>query len=530
MLLAILLALAWGTPGTTPQGDPLTGVWEGRGTGASDLIPPEGFSFVLVLESLDTFEARATLTMEGVPPTAPAEAEFDPDTGELTATCNLSGVRLVLELIIDGETLTGTASGLGLRAELEGKRTSLSLPEPARVEGRSSPADLTALSSADWQQDLAFLAREIPARHANAFHSITREDWEREVLALEARIPELSSTQAAVALSQLVAQVGDAHTELPLGARPFNLAWPIRLAWFEDGLFVTAIDEQYDDALATRVLRLGRMSTEQALAAVCSTFASENDSWPRVKAPPKLAQCALLVALGIVEDERGIPLLLEGPDGEEFALTVGPAAGKLLVAPDPSLVATPLWLRRRGETYWFEPLPQEHGLYLAYNRCAEDLAHPMQDLVTEVLAALEVPGIERLVIDLRHNSGGNSLVLGRFVPTLASALAPGELHVLIGPRTYSSGTRNAQQLQEAGAHLHGEPTGGKPGSYGEVLSFTLPRSGLRVYHSTKYFGEAGAKLPAVLPDTLVPDTLVPATSADWFAGRDPVLERALGAD
>ena len=53
-------------------------------------------------------------------------------------------------------------------------------------------------------------------------------------------------------------------------------------------------------------------------------------------------------------------------------------------------------------------------------------------------------------------------------------------------------------------------------------SFRLPRSGLQVLYSTKYFRMLSEDPPAIEPDHEVP-----LTAADHFAGRDPVLERAL---
>jgi C-terminal processing protease CtpA/Prc len=150
----------------------------------------------------------------------------------------------------------------------------------------------------------------------------------------------------------------------------------------------------------------------------------------------------------------------------------------------------------------------------------------MAAFMAEVFAALESSAAERLIIDLRHNSGGNSAVLGRFVPDLAAhprLAAPGSLRVLVGSQTYSSGMTNAWELRSgARARLYGEPTGGKPNSWGEMRTFVLPRSGLEVSYSTQFFRKLETDPPAVEPDVLVP-----LTSADWFAGVDPVLERAL---
>jgi len=486
--------------------DPLTGVWEGRGKGDNPMIPPEGFAFTLVLEARGEDEALASLSMEGAS-AKPAEASFDAESGELEFRCDLMGILVDVELVLSGDELAGKASGLGMTVELTGKRTSRELPAQETASRAPAPVDLTTLSSAAWREDLAFLAETLPRKHANAFHTLAREDWESRVRALGARLPELSPAGAAVALAQLVAAVGDAHTELALVGKPFDVFLPVRFVWFADGV--------------------GKCSADDALRAVCTTFASENDSWPRAKAPSKLSQPVLLAALGVVPSSNSIPIVVAGASGEDVAVTIdGSGSGKWLVAPDPSLGEPPLWLRRTNEGYWFEALGPERAVYVAYNRCAEDPARPMVGFVAEVLAALESSDAERLVIDLRHNSGGNSAVLARFVPDLAAhprLAAPGSVRVLIGPQTFSSGMRNAQDLREgARARLIGEPTGGKPNAYGEVRVFALPRSGLSVYHSTKSFHDLAADSSAVEPDALVP-----LSSADYFAGVDAALKRAI---
>jgi hypothetical protein len=98
------------------------------------------------------------------------------------------------------------------------------------------------------------------------------------VRALEARLATLSSAESAVALAQLVARVGDAHTELALAGAPFDRSLPVNLTWFADGLFVTAVDERFGAALALEVLRVGELGADEALAAVGTTFAHENEA------------------------------------------------------------------------------------------------------------------------------------------------------------------------------------------------------------------------------------------------------------
>ena len=99
----------------------------------------------------------------------------------------------------------------------------------------------------------------------------------------------------------------------------------------------------------------------------------------------------------------------------------------------------------------------------------------------------------------------------------------GKLFVLIGRQTFSSAQMNAQQFRDrTKATLVGEPTGQKPNHFGEIKNFTLPNSGLVVQYSTKQFRQSEKDEPSMMPD----ETIEPS-SAEFFAGRDVVLERIL---
>lgn len=502
--------------------DPLTGVWSGKATGKSPLIPAEGVPLELVLRRTDERAARVRLDVEGREGQE-VDASFDPEAGTLAFRATFIGVVLSAELRVEGEELAGTIAGLGISAEVSAKRTSRELPR----KSTSAPAtvDLARLGPEDWRADLEELSARLPERHVNAFHTISKEDWQAAVRELEARLPALDALDSAVALARLVARVGDAHTELAWRHLPGFASVPVRLRVFADGLFVTEVDERWGQALATRVVRVGNATAAEALAAVATTFAAENESWRRAKAPDLLTIPRLLVALGLSSSAEELPLVVELEPGAEESITIAlSGSGTWLRAPDPELDSIPLWQRRTGENYWFEALAG-NTLYFAYNRCAESNTRPFVPFVEELFAKFEALDAGRLIVDLRHNSGGNSVILGPFLDRLAALpelREPGRLVALIGPVTYSSGMLNAFQLRQAGALLVGEPTGGKPNSYGELVSFDLPRSGLTVFHSTKYFRMLETDPPAVEPDVLVE-----LGSQDHFFGRDPVLEHVL---
>ena len=71
----------------------------------------------------------------------------------------------------------------------------------------------------------------------------------------------------------------------------------------------------------------------------------------------------------------------------------------------------------------------------------------------------------------------------------------------------------------------GEPTGGEPNEYGEVVGFTLPGSGMLGQYSTEYL-----PAPPGIPNTssFMPDVAISTRSTDYFARYDPVMGAILG--
>ena len=141
----------------------------------------------------------------------------------------------------------------------------------------------------------------------------------------------------------------------------------------------------------------------------------------------------------------------------------------------------------------------------------------------EVLAFADTHPVKRFVVDLRGNDGGDSSLAQPLITGIKQRTAlnqRGHLFVIMGRGTFSSAILNVLDFKnKTHAIFVGEPTGGKPNHYGEFEEFTLPHSRLRVGYSTKYFTYSQDDTPS-----FAPDVRVELSSADYFAGRDSVLE------
>ena len=170
--------------------------------------------------------------------------------------------------------------------------------------------------------------------------------------------------------------------------------------------------------------------------------------------------------------------------------------------------------------YWFHYLPDSRTIYFKYNVCAEMPIVPAARFRADLSAALANNPVDRFIVDVRNNGGGNSAVLARLLPSIPHNI---RRVVITGRQTFSSGVSAASDLSWAGWTLIGDPTGGKPSSFGEVLSFTLPNSGLRGQYSTRSFTSP----VQARNETLLPDVPAPWTWSAASQELDPFLEAAL---
>ncbi len=85
-----------------------------------------------------------------------------------------------------------------------------------------------------WQQDLKYMATELPKRHKNAFHSITRQQFNRAVAELDKAIPLLQDHEIILGFRRIIALIGEGHTNIFGWESSFH-RYPFRFFHFSDG-------------------------------------------------------------------------------------------------------------------------------------------------------------------------------------------------------------------------------------------------------------------------------------------------------
>lgn len=400
---------------------------------------------------------------------------------------------------------------------------------------------LTTTEVADWRADVRTLGDELPRRHKNAFAKMTRAQWDSAVQRLDARLPQLARHEVIVEIMRLTAMVRDGHTGLnaDFEERVRFHRLPIRLYDFADGLFITAADSAHRDLAGARVVRLGRVSVSAALDSAAKVVSAEGENWVRYRAASLLTISEVLHALRLTDDPLKASITVE-QNGRERTVTLtaadeaaGGGHGPLLARGyinmrDATPGDDPLWLQQPERMFWFRILP-DRTLYINHRAVQFiDAGVTNEVFFRRAFAAADSAGVERVVIDMRVNGGGNNF-LNRFLvkeiirrPHLDRA---DRLLVLIGRGVFSAAQNLVNELDYyTAATFVGEPTGNSPNQYGDARPLELPRSKLRIFISSLYWQGHSAMDERTW---FTPDVYVEAKSADYRAKRDPVLEVAL---
>ena len=384
--------------------------------------------------------------------------------------------------------------------------------------------------AAHWREDLNALKVELPKRHVKPFTKISQAEFEVSIDALAKRVDQLQDHEIIVGMMQIVASIGDAHTMIGFGkSAPFS-SYPIGIYIFKDGPFVAVADAEHRELLKARVVGVGSATFDDAAKRVASVFPSENESLWKQLVPRWLASAETLHALKLSEQADRATFELQLADGSTKQVELSPlprdAKPNLIRLPDWSKLKRPISMSPHATKYWFEYDEPSHAMYARYDACVDDPKYPFAQFSKELLAAIDSKKPGKVIFDLRNNGGGNSAIAEPLINALRedkSINQKGKLFVLIGRQTFSSAQMNAQQFRDrTKATLVGEPTGQKPNHFGEIKNFTLPNSSLVVQYSTKQFRQSEKDEPSMMPD----ETIEP-TSAEFFAGRDVVLERIL---
>jgi hypothetical protein len=423
--------------------------------------------------------------------------------------------------------------------------SSVSVPSPATSPGAapsgaspraSAPSSLSASAALDrtagWSADIDALLDARDHVHPDGWHGMKREDWVVAADAVKSRIPSLTDDQALVELVRLAAMPSwngrDGHTGIFLTPGSGIHPYPVRLWRFSDGLVITAARATYEDLVGSRVTAIGGRPIDDVMRLAEPLSPRDNPSSLRSFGPRYAGVSELLSGLGVIDRAGPASFSLVDRDGKARDVTIEPVTVEDDVAWHrgqplrlPSTDAP--WLRDQAKSLWWSYLADSRTLFVQYNAVEPGI----NGIADEILTRAKKDDVARVVVDLRHNGGGDNTTMGHFEDVLRDPAIdrPGRLFVIIGRITFSAAANFATDLErETGAIFAGEAMGGSPNLYGDSRQIHLPYSNQDLYVATRYWERSAPDDPRITIEPTIPVSL---SSADYYTGRDPVLDAIL---
>jgi hypothetical protein len=327
-------------------------------------------------------------------------------------------------------------------------------------------------------------------------------------------------------VAMVSAQGCDAHTGAFIwgtGRYPVE-SLPLRLWLFEEEVVVVDALPPWQQLIGARIDAVEGRPIAEVLAQLDPLIARDNDQTVRLLTPRYLLIPQVLRGLGIA-DEGPIDLRVSAPGGPERNEIVQPIpmaeynawAGPygLHLPEDPDV----LYLSDLEDAIWWRLLPDAVTLYVQYNR-VELLPTAM---LTDLRAVAGSSDLERVVLDVRHNFGGEVSALDPIVSLFSSPALdrPNGLFLIESRNTFSAGSLLVARLDRTAAVIVGEPMGGCPTLWGDARELLLPFSGIDVSVASEL--SVGVRADDDRK-TIEPDVIATLSLENWLDGRDPALE------
>ena len=402
-------------------------------------------------------------------------------------------------------------------------------------------------SDIEWNCDLDSMYGFMRKTHPDLYWKTPQKEFDNLIREIKSNIPYFTDNEIITSFSKLVSRVGDGHTTL-LGSKLSDKYFPVRIEYFKDGYFVTAVSVKYSFLYGARVLKIGNYSSEKAFEITGNSTIADN-KWSKLYWTPRnLMMSSFLNGLRIIDNTDILTLQISDINGKIKTVEV---TGEAFPFPDDQFhmwfwnknsvpdtnylnILTEtcdkdiLRLKNSDKPYWFEFLEDFNTLYFCFNSCENSSSDPFPEFIDRLWKAVEIRKPEKLIIDLRNNFGGTNDYLKPLMEGIISHdqfNQKGHLFVMISRKTFSAAMHCASWIEKS-AHpvFVGEPTGAAPNHYADPYVYNLPNSDLYLLVSSKYWQNS---FPDDKREWIEPELKVEVDSKEYFNGKDLALEYIL---
>lgn len=383
-----------------------------------------------------------------------------------------------------------------------------------------------------WRTDIDYLVSEIKrVNHLYRKQPLPEELTARQ-RALKRDVGKLTDEEIFLGMGRMLSPLKQGHVSLAIFPETTRLAVrtiPLQFYAFPEGIFVVRSDEKNADLVGAEVLRVEDAPPGELVKRIEEHASVENEMKMLWAGMRPLGSIPVLRGLGVLKPGReDVRLTLKRKDGQAVERVLAPVAQEQERKLGPPPVATPpLFVRDVPRAHWLESLPESDAVFVQVNQIAPDPDESMAEFGLKLRRFLADTPVKNVILDLRHNNGGNTFTYTEMLRTLVahSTKEGNRLYVIIGRGVYSATSNLLSDLERLASPIFvGEPSSGIGNQDGDESMTVLPYSGIRAFLTSVRWQYSH---PWDLRTSMVPDIPVQLTAKDYFAGKDSVMETIL---
>ena len=386
-----------------------------------------------------------------------------------------------------------------------------------------------------WSNDIDYLLAKVKEEHYVYKNKDLPSAMVRAADDLKTHIPDFTDERMLIEIQSLMYHLGDGHSYiLPLLATITESKFlPLHFYEFSDGTYVIDADDANVRLIGMQVKTIAGTTPEKIMRDMVTFVSQDNTIGARWLGPVFMRQRGMLERYGLAKGSEAASIKFEDQKGRQFEAPIAfvpptnfRGVPKMVPPKNTPADKIPLYLLNVGDNFWFKYLPQSQAIYFQWNQVQDKEGETLAAFSSRLESELKALKPTLLIIDVRHNNGGNGYLNTAVVNMMKNfeTLQKGKLVIITGRNTFSAAQIFIGQADHATDVIFaGEPSSSKPNFVGEENEVVLPYSGARGSISNRFH----ESIPGDTREWIVPDLEVPLSSKDYFGNNDPVLKAVL---
>jgi hypothetical protein len=403
-------------------------------------------------------------------------------------------------------------------------------PRFKKLAGRVDTSKMSRTEG--WRSDVDYLIAEVKRVNHKYRNQPLPDLVLRRQQDLKRDIPKLTDDQIFARMGHMLAPLKQGHVSLAVLAdsklTPLRVL-PLQFYVFQDGVYITGADTPNRELVGSEVVKIENTPPAEVLRRLEAHNSVENPMKILWGGGERMGVVQSLRGIGVVPaGHNDVRLTLRSRDGKTYERVVAsgakPPQRKLLAPID---ATPPMFLKKVSRNHWFEAMPEANAVFVQVNQVSPDPDETMQQFGLNLRKFLADNPVKNVIVDLRHNNGGNTATYTDLLRTLVghSIKEGNRTYAIIGRGVYSAtGNLIADMERLVRPIFVGEPSSGFGNQDGDESNVVLPYSGVYGWLTSVWWQYSH---PWDRRTSVVPDIPVQLTAKDYFAGKDPVLETVL---